>query len=125
VERYEYDVYGACRVHTDDGADDIWLTGDDTIGSSSAKDNPYLFTGRRLDILDINGSLKIQYNRNRYYDPRFNFLAPRHAAPPIHHHLLEPNGPQATPRLLANSQTPNRQIQTPNSPSLFLPPSLV
>jgi RHS repeat-associated protein len=29
--------------------------------------NSYLFTGRRLDILD-NGSLKIQYNRNRYYD---------------------------------------------------------
>jgi len=29
--------------------------------------NPYLFTGRRLDILD-NSSLKIQYNRNRYYD---------------------------------------------------------
>jgi RHS repeat-associated protein len=28
---------------------------------------PYLFTGRRVDILD-NGSLKIQYNRNRYYD---------------------------------------------------------
>jgi len=27
-----------------------------------------LFTGRRLDILD-GGSLKIQYNRNRYYDP--------------------------------------------------------
>jgi len=68
VERYEYDVYGACRVHTDDGADDIWLTGDDTIGSSSAKDKPYLFTGRRLDILD-GGSLTIQYNRNRYYDP--------------------------------------------------------
>ncbi len=29
--------------------------------------NPYLFTGRRVDILDAN-SLKIQYNRNRYYD---------------------------------------------------------
>jgi RHS repeat-associated protein len=27
-----------------------------------------LFTGRRVDILD-NGSLKIQYNRNRYYAP--------------------------------------------------------
>jgi len=26
-----------------------------------------LFTGRRVDILD-NGSLKLQYNRNRYYD---------------------------------------------------------
>jgi hypothetical protein len=26
-----------------------------------------LFTGRQVDILDAN-SLKIQYNRNRYYD---------------------------------------------------------
>ncbi len=68
VERYEYDAYGACRVHTNDGVDNTWLTGDDTIGNSSAKENPYLFTGRRLDILD-SGSLKLQYNRNRYYDP--------------------------------------------------------
>ena len=30
--------------------------------------NLHLFTGRRLDILDRR-SLKIQYNRNRYYDP--------------------------------------------------------
>jgi len=29
--------------------------------------NPDLFTGRCFDILD-NGSLKIQYNRNRYCD---------------------------------------------------------
>jgi RHS repeat-associated protein len=29
--------------------------------------NAYLFTGRRVDILD-SGSLKTQYNRNRYYD---------------------------------------------------------
>jgi RHS repeat-associated protein len=29
--------------------------------------NPYLFTGRRVDMLD-EGSLTIQYNRNRYYD---------------------------------------------------------
>ena len=69
AERYEYDAYGACRVHTDDGPDDTWLTGDDTIGNSSANGNPYLFTGRRLDILD-SGSLTIQYNRNRCYDPQ-------------------------------------------------------
>jgi len=35
--------------------------------ATSNYNNPYLFTGRRLDILD-NGSLKLQYNRNRYYD---------------------------------------------------------
>ena len=35
--------------------------------ATSHYNNPYLFTGRRVDILD-SGSLKIQYNRNRYYD---------------------------------------------------------
>jgi len=34
---------------------------------TSIDGNPYLFTGRRLDILD-NGSLTIQYSRARYYD---------------------------------------------------------
>jgi len=29
--------------------------------------NPYYFTGRRLDVFE-NGFLKIQYNRNRYYN---------------------------------------------------------
>jgi len=74
VERYEYHAYGACRVHTEDGADDTWLTGDDTIGNSSANGNPYLFTGRRLDILN-SGSLTIQYNRNRYYNPQNRKMA--------------------------------------------------
>ena len=57
VERYEYDAYGNPT---------IW-----DAGFTTKKDapgwNPYLFTGRRVDILD-SGSLKIQYNRNRYYD---------------------------------------------------------
>jgi len=57
LERYEYDAYGNATI----------LTSDFEIRDSSLYDNPYLFTGRRLDILD-NGSLKIQYNRNRYYD---------------------------------------------------------
>jgi len=58
-ERYEYDAYGRCCV----------LDPDFTIDAdgSSDYDNPYLFTGRRWDILN-NGSLKIQYSRNRYYD---------------------------------------------------------
>ncbi len=59
VERYEYDAYGDCNVLNANFADDA-----DGISDYS---NPYLFTGRRLDILDT-GSLKIQYNRNRYYD---------------------------------------------------------
>ncbi|MHC4574077.1 MAG: RHS repeat-associated core domain-containing protein [Planctomycetota bacterium] len=66
-ERYEYDAYGEPTIYTDKGNDGIWLTADDVIGTSSAQDNFYLFTGRRVDILD-NGSLKIQYNTNPYYD---------------------------------------------------------
>ena len=58
-ERYEYDAYGRCCVLDSDFAIDA--------DGLSDYDNPYLFTGRRWDILN-NGSLKIQYSRNRYYD---------------------------------------------------------
>jgi len=58
IERYEYDAYGKPT---------IWNAGLTTERDSSNYGNPYLFTGRRVDILD-SGSLKIQYNRNRYYD---------------------------------------------------------
>jgi RHS repeat-associated protein len=56
-ERYEYDAYGNCTI----------LSPTYEIRDTSDYENSYLFTGRRLDILD-NGSLKLQYNRNRYYD---------------------------------------------------------
>ena len=58
-ERYDYDAYGNCHILEPNFADDP--------DGQSDYGNPYLFTGRRLDILD-NGSLKLQYNRNRYYD---------------------------------------------------------
>jgi len=57
-ERYEYNAYGRCYVLDPNFAIDA--------DGLSDYDNPYLFTGRRLDILN-NGSLKIQYSRNRYY----------------------------------------------------------
>ena len=57
VERYEYDVYGKATIR-----DTEYET-----RATSQYGNAYLFTGRCFDILD-NGSLKIQYNRNRYYD---------------------------------------------------------
>jgi len=57
LERYEYDAYGNPT---------IW-NGDFTIERDSSNYSPYLFTGRRADYLD-SGSLKIQYERNRYYD---------------------------------------------------------
>ncbi len=58
LERYEYDAYGNPT---------IWNADFTTERDSSNYGNPYLFTGRRVDYLD-SGSLKIQYNRNRYYD---------------------------------------------------------
>ena len=57
-ERYEYDAYGNCTIGEPNHAP----------RAASLYGNNYLFTGRRLDTLD-NGSLKIQLNRNRYYDP--------------------------------------------------------
>jgi len=58
VERYEYDAYGKPRILDADFAVDA--------DQKSDVDNPYLFTGRNADRLD-NGSLWLQYNRNRYY----------------------------------------------------------
>ncbi len=58
LERYEYDAYGSPT---------IWNADFTTERANSNYGNTYLFTGRRTDYLD-SGSLKIQYNRNRYYD---------------------------------------------------------
>jgi len=58
-ERYEYDAYGNCHVLEPNFAPDP--------DGISDYGNPYLCTASRLDILD-NGSFKLQYNRNRYYD---------------------------------------------------------
>ena len=47
---YIGNVFGAVKVHTDDGADNTWLTSDDdTNGDVSQYGNPYRFTGRRYD----------------------------------------------------------------------------
>jgi len=67
TERYEYNAYGKATVFTDDGADDIWFTSDDTTANTSAQNNPYTFTGQRLDAFDSD-SLHIMYYKNRYYD---------------------------------------------------------
>jgi len=56
-EQHACGIYGNCRIM------DTWYNP----RSSPNYGNPYLFTGRRVDILD-SSSLKIQYNRNRYYD---------------------------------------------------------
>jgi RHS repeat-associated protein len=59
IERYEYDAYG--NVHIMDG--------NYNSRSSTLYDNPYTFTGRRLDALD-NNRLNIMYYRHRYYHPQ-------------------------------------------------------
>jgi len=56
-EHYKYDAYGQPTI----------MDASYNTRQTSIDGNPYLFTGRRLDILD-NGSLTIQYSRNRYYD---------------------------------------------------------
>jgi len=58
LERYEYDAYGEPT---------FWSSGFTTESNEPGCQNPYVFTGRRIDILD-NGNLKLQYNRNRYYN---------------------------------------------------------
>ncbi|MHC4153821.1 MAG: RHS repeat domain-containing protein [Planctomycetota bacterium] len=59
VERYEYDAYGSPYILEPNFAADP--------DGKSDYDNPYMFTGRRVDLLD-SGSLTLQYNRHRYYD---------------------------------------------------------
>jgi len=56
AESYSYDAYGQPTIYN---------SGYSTTFNYTTK--PYLFTGREVDFLD-NGSLKIQYNRNRSYD---------------------------------------------------------
>ena len=71
-ERYEYDVYGGCIVHTDAGQDGQWMTGDDTTDTESGVGNPYMFTGRRYDP-----EAGLYYYRARYYSPEIGrFLQP-------------------------------------------------
>jgi uncharacterized protein RhaS with RHS repeats len=54
VERYEYDAYGSPSIL------------EPNFAGKSDYGNPYMFTGRRVDLLD-NGSLTLQYNRHHYY----------------------------------------------------------
>jgi RHS repeat-associated protein len=58
VERYEYDAYGQPYVLDYDFSNDA--------DGISDVENPYLFTGRRIDVLD-NGNLELMYYRARYY----------------------------------------------------------
>ena len=68
AERYEYNAYGKVQVLTDSDGDGNWFDDtDDSIYSQSQVGNPYLFTGRRLDVLD-SGDYEIMYYRNRYYN---------------------------------------------------------
>ncbi len=63
-ERYEYDAYGDVT---------IWDRTFSSTRTASICQNPYFFTGRRLDSLDPDGSggyqLKLMYYRARTYDP--------------------------------------------------------
>ncbi len=64
VERYEYDAYGTATIFTDMTD---WQDESPTTASKSAFGNPYMFTGRRLDVLDNDNLLTMHY-RHRTYD---------------------------------------------------------
>jgi hypothetical protein len=49
VERYTFSAYGLPLIITGPGTDGTWGTTDDVTASYSSIDNPYTFTGRRLD----------------------------------------------------------------------------
>jgi len=57
IERYEYNAYGEASV----------MSPSYEPRATSSYDNPYYFTGRRLDELD-SGDLPLMYYRNRSYD---------------------------------------------------------
>ncbi|HAC66219.1 MAG TPA: hypothetical protein DCF68_22465 [Cyanothece sp. UBA12306] len=63
VEGYQYDAYGRQTVYEPGANGSVDFGGDDVItaSGSSAVDNPYLFTGRRLDA-----ESGLYYYRNRY-----------------------------------------------------------
>jgi len=59
LERYEYDAYGKATLWEGDY--------DNLLEGPSWYNNPYYFTGRRLDVIE-NGTWMIQYHRHRFYD---------------------------------------------------------
>ena len=58
-KRYEYDAYSNRYILEPKFAPDP--------DNKTDYGNPYYFTRRQSDVLDC-GNLKVQYNRNRYYD---------------------------------------------------------
>jgi RHS repeat-associated protein len=64
VERYEYDAFGGCTVHTGAGPDLTWMTADDPLAAQSVIGNPFLFIGRQYDP-----ETGLYYYRARMYSP--------------------------------------------------------
>ncbi len=63
VEAYQYDAYGKATVFTGPGSDGIWFTSDDPQTLFSIVNNPYTYTGQRLDSETL-----LMYFKNRSYD---------------------------------------------------------
>ena len=77
VEGYQYDAYGRQTVYEPGLNTVVDFSGDDiiTAGASSALQNPYLYTGRRLD-----SEAGLYYSRTRYLLPRLGRFASRDGA---------------------------------------------
>ncbi len=62
IEAYQYDAYGTTTVFIGPGPDGIWFTGDEPRTASSVLQNPFTYTGQRLDA-----ESGLLYYKNRYY----------------------------------------------------------
>ncbi|OHB53187.1 MAG: hypothetical protein A2Y12_06795 [Planctomycetes bacterium GWF2_42_9] len=72
VEGYTYDAFGKPKISKNAGNDGKWLTGDDSISSTSVVSNRLMFTAREYDSETGN-----YYYRARYYSPTIGrFLSP-------------------------------------------------
>jgi len=65
IEYYKYDAFGKFTIYIDPGQDSSWMTSDDGMDIRSCVNNPYYFTGRRMDFETLN-----YYYRARYYSWR-------------------------------------------------------
>ena len=66
VEAYQYDAYGRTIVFIGPGSDSVWFTQDDPQALTSAVNNPYTYTGQRLDSETL-----LMYFKERYFNTGF------------------------------------------------------
>ncbi|NIQ77938.1 MAG: hypothetical protein GTN93_07565, partial [Anaerolineae bacterium] len=94
VERYRYDAYGAATVLDADGSDDS--------DGLSDVDNPYMFTGRRMDP-----ESGLMYLRSRYYDPGLGRFLSWDPIPQANLYVYVSGGPATSTDPYGRAETKN------------------